>query len=336
MPSNTPPNRFGQAATPATAIQEQLVAIAGIVREPALMMRVKLSEATVEKYAAAMKAGAVFPPVEIMQIDGKLLLTGGFHRTAAAASNGDTTILAQVRFGTMGQAILAAARAGAHEGLARTNDDKRKAVEALLTTEWGKTHSDHLVAEAAGASQTFVSNLRREMATENGAQLKPERQGKDGKVRPARRPRSTPGQTVISAETRKAASAEEEVAQLDAICREAKLEEPALAAPANDPPSTVAAITTRPTEPVAPAAAPTTPRPNAGGCDSSGANRQQLRISLEKVAAQLVYVARKHSAAEIAAFIADNAALRSQFAKIAPGWLNELATALSPHGQTVH
>jgi hypothetical protein len=43
--------------TPATAVQEQQVAIATIVREPTLMMRAQLNDGVVKTYATAMSAG---------------------------------------------------------------------------------------------------------------------------------------------------------------------------------------------------------------------------------------------------------------------------------------
>jgi hypothetical protein len=89
-----------RAAAPADSItiHEQSVPIADIVRESALMMRVKQDDATVKKYAAAMAGGAVFPPIEIMEVDTRLLLTSGVHRTAAVELNGGTHILAHVRY----------------------------------------------------------------------------------------------------------------------------------------------------------------------------------------------------------------------------------------------
>lgn len=104
----SPPHTLNGTA-PAIAIQEQLIPIHSIVREPAFMMRVALNEATVKKYAAAMAAGALFPPIDIVEVDKRLLLTGGFHRTAGMELNGGSAILAHVRPGTMEQAILAAA-----------------------------------------------------------------------------------------------------------------------------------------------------------------------------------------------------------------------------------
>jgi hypothetical protein len=197
----SPSEDENNGTAPAIAIQEQLIPIPSIVREPAFMMRVALNDATVKKYAAAMAAGALFPPIDIVEVDKRLLLTGGFHRTAAMELNGGSAILAHVRPGTMEQAILAAARAGAHEGLKRTNEDKHKVVEALLAIEWGKTNSDHMVAEAAGVSQPFVTKLRHR-STDNGYQLPPMRKGKDGKIRSAKRRKSgsaTPPESPIQA-----------------------------------------------------------------------------------------------------------------------------------------
>jgi hypothetical protein len=214
----------------AVTIQQHLIPISSIVREDAFMMRVTLDQETVTKYAAAMAAGAVFPPIEVMEVGEQKFLTGGFHRTAAAELNGATEIVAQIRSGTVEQAILAAARAGAYEGLARTNEDKRKAVETLLATEWGRTSSDHMVAEAAGVSQPFVTKLR---STDNRYQSPSTRRGKDNKNRP-----STRRQTGSAVSPTPPAQAIEEE-QLDRVCTAADFVPPDGAPIADEPVSAI-------------------------------------------------------------------------------------------------
>lgn len=319
-----------------STIGERMVPIADIIREAALMMRVKIDDATVSKYAAAMQDGAIFPPIEITDVGGLLVLNSGFHRTAATELNGNTAILALVRPGTMEDATLAAARAGAHEGLARTNKDKRKAAEALLNTEWGSTHSDHMVAEAAGVAQTFVSKLRREMATEHRAQLNgasadqpgtpeffsaeppPKREGKDKKHR--RSPKKIADDAEASAKARvRVQEAERE--QLDAVCG-------AMGSAPPPEPNAEKPATPR-IDPTPAPAKPPPGRPRGGGYDSSKANEQQLLTSLEKVATQLAYVAQNASSAAAASIVTEDARLRSQFSRVPSTWLASFAEALA-------
>ena len=96
-------------------VQTTKISVANIVANAAMMMRVKLDKPTVTKYAKAMEDGAQFPPMLVFEIDEQLILADGFHRYSAYQKLGTTEIQAEVRFGTWDDALLAAAKADAHE-----------------------------------------------------------------------------------------------------------------------------------------------------------------------------------------------------------------------------
>jgi uncharacterized ParB-like nuclease family protein len=166
--------------------------VADIVANAAMMMRQKLDKPTVTKYAKDMQGGAEFPPILIFQIDDQFVLADGFHRHSAYQRLGIEKIRAEVRVGTLDDAILAAVKADAHEGLARTNYDKEKAVKALLASEQWRKMSDSAIAHVAGVGDKFVAKQRKLIISgsvdrTSNAINKATRLGKDGKHYPATR-----------------------------------------------------------------------------------------------------------------------------------------------------
>ena len=127
-------------------------------------IREKISERTVEEYAEDMRNGANFPPIVVfLDSEGEYWLSDGFHRVLAAATVDRAQILAEVRQGSLRDAILYACSANATHGLRRTNKDKRNSVLKLLTDRTWSSWSDRSIARQTGTSNTFVSNLRRNL-----------------------------------------------------------------------------------------------------------------------------------------------------------------------------
>jgi hypothetical protein len=131
--------------------------------------RVELNQQTVAEYAEAYRNGAEFPPVTVFYDGANWWLADGFHRYAGAQKAGKTQILEHIIPGTQRDAILYSFKANATHGLKRTNADKHKAVEAMLSdAEWGQW-SDNQIAKACGVSQPFVSGIR--SASYNGYKI---------------------------------------------------------------------------------------------------------------------------------------------------------------------
>lgn len=123
--------------------------------------RVSVNGETVAEYAAAIDGGAVLPPVVVYKSgDGQHWLADGFHRIAAHIKAGRTEIKCDIRDGGQRAAILHSVGANATHGLKRTNADKRRAVEMLLSDpEWSQW-SDREIARACCVTHTFIRSLR--------------------------------------------------------------------------------------------------------------------------------------------------------------------------------
>jgi hypothetical protein len=116
----------------------------------------------VDDYAADMKRGDKFPPVDVFYDGTDYWLSRGFHRTAAAAQAGRRDIDATIHQGTRRDAVLHSVGDNATHGLRRSNEDKRRAVTLLLgDAEW-KEWSDRKIGDARGVSHTFVRRVRGE------------------------------------------------------------------------------------------------------------------------------------------------------------------------------
>jgi ParB-like chromosome segregation protein Spo0J len=101
--------------------------------------RAGLDQFVIDDYAQLMKEGAAFPLVVVFYDGTYYWLADGFHRTSAAEQAGLETIEAEVKQGTRRDAVLYSVGANATHGLRRSNADKRRAVETLLTdTEWSQ------------------------------------------------------------------------------------------------------------------------------------------------------------------------------------------------------
>lgn len=128
-------------------------------------LRERTDQATVDDYAEALEAGAVFPPVTVFRDSkGVNWLASGFHRLAAHVQVGRKTIDAHVRQGELRAAILFAIGENKRHGLRRTNNDKRKAVFALLRDDEWSAWSGRQIAEHCGVSEGLVRILRFELA----------------------------------------------------------------------------------------------------------------------------------------------------------------------------
>jgi hypothetical protein len=122
--------------------------------------RAEINHAVVSDYADAMTDGAAFPPVVVFYDGERYWLADGFHRVKAAVQIGLLEIDADVRQGTRRDAVLYSVGANATHGYRRTNADKRRAVETLLSDEeWGKW-SNYQIAEKCGVSEQLVRSLR--------------------------------------------------------------------------------------------------------------------------------------------------------------------------------
>jgi uncharacterized ParB-like nuclease family protein len=137
--------------------------IQSIIIDKGTQSRAQISEETVTDYAEAMAAGDTFPPA-VVYFDGvDYYLADGFHRLHAIKRLGKTSIQADVRTGTLRDAILYSLGANRDHGLRRSNADKRKCVQTLLDDfEWGE-YSVNEMARICGVSPQLVLAVKQEM-----------------------------------------------------------------------------------------------------------------------------------------------------------------------------
>lgn len=134
--------------------------IAVIRRDGGTQPREAVNTAVATEYGEAMALGAKFPPVVVFY-DGKdYWLAGGFHRTYGAELTGAADIEAEVRQGTLRDAVLFSLAENATHGLRRTNADKRRAIARLFEDpEWTKW-SDREIARHLHVDGKTVASLR--------------------------------------------------------------------------------------------------------------------------------------------------------------------------------
>lgn len=138
----------------------KLINLDEIRLDPKAQPRVGTYLNTIEEFALDMGGGAEFPPL-IVFFDGQThWLADGFHRHHAAKALGLVDFHCQVLEGGLREAILYSCSANAAHGLRRTNDDKRRAVKALLADDEWAQWSDNEIARRCGVSQSTVSRLR--------------------------------------------------------------------------------------------------------------------------------------------------------------------------------
>ena len=163
--------------------------------------RAALDQFVIDDYAQAMSAGAEFPLVVVFYDGKNYWLADGFHRTKACEQAGKDLIEADVRQGTHRDAVLYSVGANATHGLRRTNADKRRAVETLLTdSEWQKW-SDREIGRRCFVDNSFVSDMRKSLLFTNSERIYTTKHGTVATMNTAnigKADSSTPSKIVVS------------------------------------------------------------------------------------------------------------------------------------------
>ena len=148
-----------------------------LVLDPNLNLRDRLDDFTVERYADSWVR---MPPITVYEVKGRYLLADGFHRHAAAVLLGRETIAAEVRTGTMTEALDFVASVNLFHGLPLTRAERRRAVEVKMRIhhDW----SDRRLAEELGVSRELVAKTRRNLVESGQVPNLPGRIGADGKT----------------------------------------------------------------------------------------------------------------------------------------------------------
>jgi hypothetical protein len=122
--------------------------------------REKIDQQVVSDYAVALKDGAKFPAVVVFHDGLEYYLADGFHRYLSHVQAGRTEIEAEVKNGTLRDAILYSLSANDTHGLRRTNADKRKSVMTLLEDDEWKQWSSSEISRSCKVSTVFVIKIR--------------------------------------------------------------------------------------------------------------------------------------------------------------------------------
>lgn len=126
--------------------------------------RAHLNQETINEYADLFRNHEdSLPPIKVYFDGQDYWNADGFHRLEAAKQANMKTIAAIIEQGTRRDAILFSVDANAEHGLRRTEDDKRRAVNTLLTDAEWSDWSDNQIAKKCKVSQPFVSKLRKEL-----------------------------------------------------------------------------------------------------------------------------------------------------------------------------
>lgn len=144
--------------------------------------RAQMDFITISEYVEAMSEGATFPPITVFYDGTDYWLADGFHRLKATAQRGAATIEADVRQGTRRDAILYSVGANAQHGLKRSQVDKRRAVETLLTDSEWTAWADREIARQTQTSHPFVAKIRSELELAGKITSQIARTGADGRT----------------------------------------------------------------------------------------------------------------------------------------------------------
>lgn len=139
--------------------------------------RLEIDQTTVDDYARQIEEGAKFPPVTVFNDGIDTYLADGFHRYFAHLKADKASIDADVRQGTLRDAVLFSLAANALHGKQRTNADKRKVIMTMLDDfEWSEW-ADREIARHCHVDPKTVGAAR------NGEQPKTRKEIRNGKVR---------------------------------------------------------------------------------------------------------------------------------------------------------
>ena len=124
--------------------------------------RASLNEEVIADYTEAMQRGDVFQPVLVVYeaTTKTYWLYDGFHRLEAARRAGRKKLDADIRTGTLRDAVLLSCTTNSRHGLRRTNEDKKVAIFRLLADiEWADKPNKDIAAHCR-VSLTFVVKWR--------------------------------------------------------------------------------------------------------------------------------------------------------------------------------
>lgn len=131
-----------------------------------------IDQATVYHYVECMKEGDEFPAVLTVFDGATHWLVDGFHRYHAYKLLGIKQLDVNYKPGTQLEAQVMSFGVNGQHGKPRTNEDKRKVVEAASTHELTKSKTDYEIAKICAVSKSFVASIRNPEAKKKQTEAK--------------------------------------------------------------------------------------------------------------------------------------------------------------------
>lgn len=170
---------MGAALKAAAGSKVDKIQLADLKLDGGTQPRQQIDDETVTLYMERMERqrgevvdpeGKAWEPL-IVYYDGEnYWLADGFHRAAAARKKGWADYPADIRQGTLRDAVAYSLGANARHGKPRTNADKRRAVmRALVDPEWSQL-SDRELAKLCAVTHPLVGKIKAELELQRIAQ----------------------------------------------------------------------------------------------------------------------------------------------------------------------
>ncbi len=135
------------------------VCLCDINKDERTQSRVKIDQATVDRYAEQMNERE-FPPPSLFHDGEKYHIGDGWHRVLACDKRGQTQMKAEVRHGGERDALLVSVSSNGDHGLLRNSSDLRKSLRILFADpEWTKW-SNREIARHVQCSHGTVNDER--------------------------------------------------------------------------------------------------------------------------------------------------------------------------------
>lgn len=125
--------------------------------------RLAINEAVVGEYAARMDDGEDFPPVTVFFDQTDYWLADGFHRYHAIQKNGKASINADVREGSLEDAILYSYGANSRRGLSMTPEDNLHIIKSMFCHPKWRLWSNNEIARQIGMSGAYIGRIKRDL-----------------------------------------------------------------------------------------------------------------------------------------------------------------------------
>jgi hypothetical protein len=145
------------------------IEIVRIRRNGGTQCRTAIARQAVGDYATRMKYGEEFPPVRIWFDGYDYWLSDGFHRIAALEQLGRTTVVAEIRDGSLNDAIWDSCSANSAHGIRRSRTDLVVAVRRALAHPYANQLSRREIARHLGVADSTFRRIAKYLSAPDGA-----------------------------------------------------------------------------------------------------------------------------------------------------------------------